>query len=362
MSQRDTSSIRNLLIGIVVFIGIILPIASIVNKLVTAELELQEHDSKVSNSEPNEKVVISKPELPTLSIPNKNYIMELGKKVYDKACTACHANGLAGAPKFADKDSWVKRITKGQKTLIDNAMNGINVMPPRGGRSDLSDDEVKAAVQYMLLAISDTTVVAKPEQPMVKPTEIKSSQSVKAPMSGENVYAMSCITCHGEGSVGSPKIGDKASWKSRIAKGETTLIANVINGLNIMPPRGGNKSLTDTEIKLAVEYLLKAVANPTPSQIIRPSKTVKPVMIGNARMSGKEIYDATCASCHLVGIAKAPRFGNKIDWKLRINKSESALISSVIDGFNVMPPRGGNNKLNDAEIKLAVQYMLQAIK
>ncbi|MDM8569592.1 c-type cytochrome, partial [Thiotrichales bacterium HSG1] len=112
----------------------------------------------------------------------------------------------------------------------------------------------------------------------------------------------------------------------------------------------------------AVQYLLKAIANPTPTQVTSPSKTVKPIMPGNARMSGKEIYDATCASCHLVGIAKAPRLGNKLDWESRISKLESALVLSVINGFNVMPPRGGNNNLNDEEIKLAVQYMLEAVK
>ncbi|MDM8566480.1 c-type cytochrome [Candidatus Halobeggiatoa sp. HSG11] len=374
VSQRDTSSIRNLLIGIVIFIGIILPIASIVNKLVTAEFKLQERESQVSNTKDVEKVVlISKPKVEnvsatTMTDENRVIASKLGKEVYDKACTSCHTNGLAGAPKFADKDSWIERVTKGEDTLINSAINGINVMPPRGGRSDLTDNEVKAAVQYMLLAIDDKTSIAEsaPVQPIVtksvaKPSVTLSSKSTNGPKSGKEVYTMSCITCHGEGVVGSPKIGDRTSWQPRIAKGESALVTSVINGLNIMPPRGGNNSLTDEEIKLAVQFILKAVANPTPSQIVSPSKTAKPVMLGNARMSGKETYDTSCASCHVVGIAKAPRFGNKDDWKPRIAKGKSALISSVINGFNVMPPRGGNNNLNDAEIKSAVQYMLQAV-
>jgi cytochrome c5 len=227
-------------------------------------------------------------------------------------------------------------------------------MPPRGGRDDLSDAEVKAAVRYMLSAVSNVASAPTIDKTIQIQTNIK-------PKSGEAVYAMSCITCHGEGVVGSPKIGDKASWLPRIAKGETALIVSVINGFNIMPPRGGNSSLTNEEIKLAVQYLLKAIANPTPSQIVKPSKTVKSVMLGNARMSGKDIYDTSCASCHIVGIAKAPRFGNKADWQPRIVKGKEVLIASVINGFNVMPPRGGNNNLNDAEIKLAIKHMLQAV-
>jgi len=383
VSQRDTSSIKNLLIGIVVFIGIILPIASIINKLVTAEFEL--HKSQNPNTEQKnvEKVVLisqPKPEveitLPTISDEDLIIVNKLGKEVYDKACTSCHTTGLAGAPKFGDKNSWIKRIAKGEHTLISNAMNGINVMPPRGGRSELSDEEVKMAVRYMLLAITDiksTTVepvviikkpvpiVTKPIiEPVPKPAITKPVQLVTKLKSGKEVYAMSCITCHGEGVVGSPKIGDKISWQTRIIKGEEALITSVINGLNIMPPRGGNKTLSDEEIKQAVEYMLKAVANPTPSQIEKPSKTVKSVMLGSAKISGKEVYNSSCASCHVVGIAKAPRFGNKSDWKPRIAKGETALISSVINGFNVMPPRGGNNHLNDAEIKLAIQYMVQS--
>jgi len=398
VSQRDTSSIRNLLIGIVVFIGIILPIASIINKLVTAELEL--HNSQNPNTEQKdvEKVVLisaPKPEveitLPIISTEDLIIVNKLGKEVYDKACASCHTTGLAGAPKFGDKNSWSKRITKGEQELINNAMNGINVMPPRGGRSELSDEEVKIAVQYMMLSISNVqpiepVVIVKNPVPIVTKPIVEPIAIVKTPVpvvtkpivepiaivknpvpivtkvkSGKEVYAMSCITCHGEGIVGSPKIGDKISWETRIAKGEDALISSVINGLNIMPPRGGNQTLSDGEIKLAVEYMLKAVANPTPSQIVEPSKTVKSVMLGSAKMSGKEVYDSTCASCHLVGIAKAPIFGNKSDWTARITKGEIELISSVINGFNVMPPRGGNNHLNDAEIKLATEYMLQAV-
>ncbi len=396
MSQRDTSSMKNLLIGVVVFIGIIMPIASIVSKLVNAELELHKaQPSNTVNTKDVEKVVlISKPTvkptaklatvLPTISNEDLIIANKLGKEIYDKACTSCHNTGLAGAPKFGDKTSWADRIAKGEAMLINSAINGINIMPPRGGRNDLSDEEVKAAVQYLVLAASNATPIITTAEPIVtKPTAepivMKPTEPVQpvatnvtaqpvsklvttTVKSGKEIYAMSCITCHGEGVVGSPKIGDRASWQLRIDKGETALVASVINGLNIMPPRGGNSSLTNDEIRQAVKYILKAVANPTPSQIKKPSKTVKSVMLGSARLSGKEVYDTTCASCHLVGIAKAPIFGNKADWKPRIAKGEANLIDSVINGFNIMPPRGGNNHLNDAEIKLAVQHMLQAAR
>ncbi len=73
-----------------------------------------------------------------------------GKAIYEQACFACHGTGAAGAPKFGDKGAWGPRIGQGLDTLFTHAMNGFKGMPPRGGRADLDDDSVKAAVKYMV--------------------------------------------------------------------------------------------------------------------------------------------------------------------------------------------------------------------
>ncbi|HEX5126805.1 MAG TPA: c-type cytochrome [Rhodocyclaceae bacterium] len=75
-----------------------------------------------------------------------------GKKVFESVCTACHTPGAAGAPKFGDKAAWAPRIATGIDSLYHSALNGKNVMPPRGGNPSLSDAEVKAAVDYMVAA------------------------------------------------------------------------------------------------------------------------------------------------------------------------------------------------------------------
>lgn len=78
-----------------------------------------------------------------------------GKKVYEAACAACHGTGVAGAPKIGDKAAWAPRIKQGSATLYDHAIKGFQgkagVMPAKGG-SSASDDEVKAAVDYMASA------------------------------------------------------------------------------------------------------------------------------------------------------------------------------------------------------------------
>jgi len=73
-----------------------------------------------------------------------------GDKVYQSACFACHGTGAAGAPKYGDKVAWKARISKGIATLISHALKGFNGMPAKGGRTDLSDDAVKAAVKHMV--------------------------------------------------------------------------------------------------------------------------------------------------------------------------------------------------------------------
>lgn len=76
-----------------------------------------------------------------------------GKKVYDTSCVACHGAGVAGAPKTGDKAAWAPRIKQGNDKLYQNAIKGFQgkagVMPPKGG-STASDEEVKAAVDYMV--------------------------------------------------------------------------------------------------------------------------------------------------------------------------------------------------------------------
>lgn len=77
-----------------------------------------------------------------------------GKKIYDATCMACHAAGVAGAPKLGDKAAWAARITQGADTLHTHAIKGFQgkagMMPPKGGNMGLKDDDVKAAVDYMV--------------------------------------------------------------------------------------------------------------------------------------------------------------------------------------------------------------------
>ncbi|MFJ2995111.1 c-type cytochrome [Pandoraea sp. NPDC087047] len=78
--------------------------------------------------------------------------LDAGKKLYDTVCMACHASGVMNAPKFGDKAAWAPRIATGIDTLHNAAIKGLNAMPPKGGAAGASDDDVKAAVDYMVSA------------------------------------------------------------------------------------------------------------------------------------------------------------------------------------------------------------------
>lgn len=77
-----------------------------------------------------------------------------GEEVYNSACIACHGAGVLGAPKFQVAAEWQPRLDeKGFDTIWKNAINGINAMPPRGTCGSCSDDEIKAAIEYMIEGI-----------------------------------------------------------------------------------------------------------------------------------------------------------------------------------------------------------------
>ena len=74
-----------------------------------------------------------------------------GKATYDTTCSACHAAGVAGAPKFGDKAAWAPRLKAGKDALYATALKGKGAMPPKGG-SGATDAEMRAAVEYMVKA------------------------------------------------------------------------------------------------------------------------------------------------------------------------------------------------------------------
>lgn len=79
-----------------------------------------------------------------------NSQLKMGEEVFSGLCIACHAAGLNGAPIFGNAKMWGPRIEQGIPTLVEHATNGYGLMPAKGGNPDLTDEQIAAAVAYMV--------------------------------------------------------------------------------------------------------------------------------------------------------------------------------------------------------------------
>ena len=285
MTDEHTSPIktpRQLIIVVLLAFAVPIAFAVLISQLVTSgERGINEDNSKVlSRIQAVGNVVIAEASGPKG--------MLTGQQVYDQVCKVCHDAGLAGAPKFADKAVWTARIATGEATLDKHAIAGFQgkggVMPAKGGNADLTDDEVRRAVAYMANAAGATwkepaiaavaaagaaPAAAAPAAaapgaaaPAVVATAAAATPAAAGKADGKKIFESTCTVCHGAGIAGAPKVGDKAQWAPRIAEGMPALYTHAIAGFTgkggVMPPKGGNLSLSDADIKAAVDYMVAA--------------------------------------------------------------------------------------------------------
>lgn len=196
-----------------------------------------------------------------------------GEAAYNKVCFACHAAGIAGAPKVDDKAAWEPRIAQGKDTLYKHAIEGFQgqagMMPAKGGAADLSDDDVKAAVDFMVAKATGEAApaaAAEPAAPAADAAPAAAADAAAAPATadagakGKEIYDGVCFVCHTPGAAGAPKLGDAAAWGPRVAQGNDILYDHAINGYmgkaGMMPPKGGRPDISDDDVKAAVDYMV----------------------------------------------------------------------------------------------------------
>ncbi|MEO8675513.1 MAG: c-type cytochrome [Casimicrobiaceae bacterium] len=258
---------------IVVVLAFVVPIglAILLSQLVTSGVRgAHEDDSAImARIQPVGQVVLAGPRVPLT-----------GEQIYGQVCKTCHETGLLNAPKFGDKAAWAKVIVQGQAVTVGHALNGYNAMPAKGGNPDFENVDVERAVVFMANKAGATwkepagkAPAASAAAPVAAPAAapVASAAAAPAPVAvaaaapaaaakpdGRKIFESTCTVCHGAGIAGAPKFGDKAAWAPRLATGIDTLYKVALAGKGAMPAKGGNTSLSDAEVKAAVDYMAAA--------------------------------------------------------------------------------------------------------
>jgi len=200
-----------------------------------------------------------------------------GKQIVESVCAACHVTGALNAPKIGDTAAWRPLIEEGHQHLTETAIKGIRQMPPRGGNPNLTDAEIARAVAFLAnqagAKFTEPAVpAAKPQTtaaaPAAAPAPAASKAAPAAPAGGgasadagkgKATFDATCAACHSTGVAGAPKAGDKAAWAPRLKEGSDTMYEVALKGRGAMPPKGGNTSLPDADVKAAVDYMVSLV-------------------------------------------------------------------------------------------------------
>jgi cytochrome c5 len=236
---------------------------------------------------------------------NAPHAFKTGEDVYKAVCSACHAAGSAGAPKFGDSGDWAPRVSQGFDTLLHTALSGKGAMPARGGTSpdDYSDYEIARAVVYM--------------------------------------------ANHGGANFAEPPAPSATASASQAASG-----AAGASGASGAAAESSAGVAPNPQAAAAIAALSSSAP-----QASAPAATTS----ADSAQAGKALYQQVCQACHAAGVLNAPKFGNKDDWAPRLKEPMETVYNYALHGKGAMPPKGGSNA-SDADVKAAVDYMVNAAK
>lgn len=369
----------------VVVLSFVVPVLAIIflTQLVTGGLKVEQSGSGGDAAKVVERI---KPVASySLVDASKPRVAQSGEAVYKGVCMACHAAGVANAPKTGDRAVWAPLIKEGLPTLLADAIKGIRGMPARGGNPDLSDVEMARAIVYMANQAganwkepADAPAAAAPT---AAPAPAAAAPAPAAPVAAGGLPAklyfevgkadlsaaanatiqgaismLKADAARGVDITGfTDKTGNVAQnlelAKQRAVNVRAALEAAGIprDRINMKPPVETTGSGTDAEARRVEINLATAGGGAVLATADKGEK-------------GKSVYDSACFVCHKEGVANAPKLGDKNAWAPRIASGVNALYESSIKGKGGMPPKGGNTTLADADVRAAVDYMVGQAK
>lgn len=177
--------------------------------------------------------------------------LKRGEQVFWNACNLCHVNGEAGAPRIKDSANWWRRVqATPTSVLYSHAVQGFNNMPARGACVTCDTADVESAVDYIIKkALTESQWRIYTDKVQVPRTTATNTAT------GKQVYSVSCASCHDDGKLGAPVLGNKQQWATLLDKNFDVLLHNTLQGINAMPAKGGCTSCTGEEVIAAVKYM-----------------------------------------------------------------------------------------------------------
>lgn len=259
-------------------------------------------------------------------------VARTGEQVYQAICSSCHATGTLGSPKVDDKAAWEPRIAQGLKGLLNSAINGKNQMPAKGGDPSLTEQEITDAILYM---------TGKAGIDLAKADAAAPAEQAAAPAAAP------------------------ANQAAAPAQAATPAPAAAPAVQAVAPAPAATPAPTEPAAPQAPAPAA-APAAPAPAaapaaQATTPAQAQQAASAGST-VEGEKVYKSLCFSCHDVGVSGSPKLTDKAAWAPRIATGMEALYTSALKGKNLMPARGGNPALTDAQIKAAVDYMVGQAK
>ena len=155
-----------------------------------------------------------------------------------------------------------------KKIILLSALSLLTLAACDSKQQDKADVKVDVTKTEAAQPATTQPATSEPASSVASPVEQKVEAKVepvkvdppvaKVSMTGDKVYAKSCVSCHGTGAAGAPKMGDKAAWSARIAKGSDALYTSSIKGIagTAMMPKGTCAACSDDELKAAVDYMV----------------------------------------------------------------------------------------------------------
>ena len=253
-----------------------------------------------------------------------------GQATYTSTCAACHTSGVAGAPKLGDKAAWAPRLQQEFAGLYANALKGKGAMPAKGGNAALAEADLAHAVAYMVKEVGGKM----PESvPGAAPAAAKAEKA-------EADHAAPPAT---------PAVAASPATPVAPSPGVTSTAPTLPTRPAAPPPAKSTRAENPTVASSAPPVTVAAVPAPT-----KPATEVSG--------KGEAVYKQACAVCHAAGVAGAPKLNDPAVWAPRLAKGTETLYASAIKGKGAMPAKGGNPTLADADVKAAVNYMVDQAK